>query len=252
MPGISEDEFLKGIRQALGRSEAGPVPEYVPLKLRREDQRQRVITIKARAEARRADLLDRMDEMAAQNGWQVHRSASFEDAVGYVVALVRENGAGLIVRSDHDLLKRMPLDTALRKQGARVKVAKTSRSAGRWQLREEMARAHLGITGVDYAIAETGTCVLLSCQGVSRVVSLLPPIHVAIVEAHQVYETLDDLFALRRLAFQEGRGDMGSYMSFISGPSRTADIEQTIVIGVHGPKEVHLVLLDATRAEGDG
>ena len=252
MPGISQDEFLKGVRQALGKSEAGPVPDYVPLKLRREDQRQRVITIEARAEARRAELLDRMAEMAARNGWHVQRSASFEDAVGYVVSLVREKGAGLIVRSDHDVLKRMPLDNALRRQGARVKVVKTSRSAGRWQLREEMARAHLGITGVDYAIAETGTCVLLPRQGVSRVVSLLPPIHVAIVEANQVYETLDDLFALRRLAFQEGRGDMGSYMSFISGPSRTADIEQTLVIGVHGPKEVHLVLLNSAQAEGGG
>ena len=71
----------------------------------------------------------------------------------------------------------------------------------------------------------------------------------AIVERHQVYETLDDLFALRRLAFQEGRGDIGSYMSFISGPSRTADIEQTLVVGVHGPKEVHLVLLDSAKEE---
>ena len=76
-------------------------------------------------------------------------------------------------------------------------------------------------------------------------VSLLPPVHVAIVESNQVYESLDDLFALRRLAFLQGRGDMGSYLSLISGPSRTADIEQTIVVGVHGPVEVHMVILEA-------
>ena len=75
---------------------------------------------------------------------------------------------------------------------------------------------------------------------------LLPPVHVAIVEPHQVYETLDDLFALRRMAFLEGEGDMGSYLSLISGPSRTGDIEQTIVIGVHGPTEVHMVILNET------
>ena len=108
-----------------------------------------------------------------------------------------------------------------------------------------MARAQLGITGVDYAVAETGTCVLLPRSGVSRAVSLLPPIHLAIVETNQVYENLDDLFAMRRLVFQDGRGEMGSYMSFISGPSRTADIEQTIVVGVHGPKEAYLLLLDS-------
>ena len=101
----------------------------------------------------------------------------------------------------------------------------------------------MGMTGVDDASAETGTCVLVPRKGVSRVVSLLPPIHVALVEPHQVYETLDDLFALRRLAFLLGRGDMGSYLSLISGPSRTADIEQTLVVGVHGPMEAHMVIL---------
>ena len=83
----------------------------------------------------------------------------------------------------------------------------------------------------------------------SRAVSLLPTVHVAIVEARQVYENLDDLFAVCRLAFQDNRYDMGSYMSFISGPSRTADIEQTIVVGVHGPKETHMVLLDSSGTE---
>jgi L-lactate dehydrogenase complex protein LldG len=55
--------------------------------------------------------------------------------------------------------------------------------------------------------------------------------------------TLDDVFLLRRLDYYRNSGDMGSYLNFITGPSRTADIEQTLVVGVHGPKEVHLVLL---------
>ena len=248
MPGISKEEFLQRVRQALGKPEDAPDPEYVPLRLRRQHQRQKVVTIEARAEARRAELLNRLAQVAELNGWQVHRSPSAEDAVDYVVSLVRERGAGQIVRSDHELLRRIPLDQALRRQGARVRVVKAGRNVGRQQLRAEMARAQLGITGVDYAVAETGTCVLLPRQGVSRAVSLLPPVHVAIVEANQVYESLDDLFAIRRLAFQDGRGEMGSYMSFISGPSRTADIEQTIVVGVHGPRESHLVLLDSPEA----
>ena len=249
MPGISREEFLQNVRQALGKPVDAPDPEYVPLRLRRQHQQQKVVTIEARAEARRADLLNRMAQVAGLNGWQVHRSPSAEDAVDHVVSLARESGAGQIVRSDHELLKRISLDQALLRQGARVRVVKAGRNVGRQQLRGEMARAQLGITGVDYAVAETGTCVLLPRQGVSRAVSLLPPIHVAIVEANQVYESLDDLFAIRRLAFQDGRGEMGSYMSFISGPSRTADIEQTIVVGVHGPKEAHLVLLDSAEAE---
>ena len=65
----------------------------------------------------------------------------------------------------------------------------------------------------------------------------------ALVEVDKVLETLDDLFAIRKLTFLEEEGDMGSYMNFITGPSRTGDIEQTIVKGVHGPKEVSLLLI---------
>jgi len=76
---------------------------------------------------------------------------------------------------------------------------------------------------------------------VGRLVSLLPPIHIAIVERGQVLPTLDELFTLRRRDFLDG--NLGSYMNLISGPSRSADIEYTLVTGVHGPGEVHMILV---------
>ena len=85
--------------------------------------------------------------------------------------------------------------------------------------------------------------VLLTRKGLSRLVSLVPPVHVALVRPQDVIETLDDFFLLRRLQYHREGGEMGSYLNFITGPSRTADIEMTLVVGVHGPKEVHLVLL---------
>jgi L-lactate dehydrogenase complex protein LldG len=85
--------------------------------------------------------------------------------------------------------------------------------------------------------------VILPRQGLSRLVSLVPPVHIALVRAQEIVESLDNVFLLRRLDYHRNGGDMGSYLNFISGPSRTADIEQTLVVGVHGPKEVHLVLL---------
>jgi L-lactate dehydrogenase complex protein LldG len=244
MAGISREEFLENVRRSLGKT--GPVeePDYLPLKQRRQDQHQRAVTIEARNQARRPELLNQITQTARNQGWIVYRAGSGEEVVGYVVALAKEKKARLVVRSDHPVFSRVLIDGALRREGARITTVAVSRSRGREYLREEMARADLGVTGVDYAIAETGTCVLLPRRGVSRAVSLLPPLHVAIVEAGQVYESLDDLFALRRLAFLMGRADMGSYLSFISGPSRTGDIEQTIVIGVHGPVEVHMVILE--------
>ena len=113
----------------------------------------------------------------------------------------------------------------------------------REQLRDVITDSDLGITGVDYAVAETGSVVVLPRAGLSRLVSVVPPVHVAIVRPQEILESLDDLFLLRAHEFHQRGGDMGSYLNFITGPSRTADIEQTLVVGVHGPKEVHLVLL---------
>ena len=115
------------------------------------------------------------------------------------------------------------------------------REVQRQALRRRAIEGDIALTGVDYAIAETGSCVLIARKGLSRIVSLLPPVHVAVVERGQVLPSLDELFTLRRRDFL--RGDLGSYMNLITGPSRTADIEHTIVTGVHGPGEVHMVLI---------
>ena len=85
--------------------------------------------------------------------------------------------------------------------------------------------------------------VVLPRRGLSRLVSLVPPVHVAVVRPQDVVDSLDDVFLFRRLEYYRNGEDMGSYLNFITGPSRTADIEMRLVVGVHGPKEVHLVLL---------
>ena len=82
---------------------------------------------------------------------------------------------------------------------------------------------------------------ILPRKGLSRLVSLLPPAHVAVVEIGQVLPSLDELFTLRRREFLHE--NLGSYMNLITGPSRSADIEYQLVTGVHGPGEVHMILI---------
>ncbi len=174
----------------------------------------------------------------------MHRAASAGDAVAHIAQVAQSLGVQRVVRSSHDVFNALPVQAALEKLGLTVTPVVRDQEHSREALRQEMAQAGLGITGADYAVAETGSVVVLPRQGLSRLVSLVPPVHLAVVRPQDLVATLDDVFLLRRLEYHKSSGEMGSYLNFITGPSRTADIEQTLVVGVHGPREVHLVLLE--------
>jgi L-lactate dehydrogenase complex protein LldG len=96
----------------------------------------------------------------------------------------------------------------------------------------------VGITGAFCAIAETGTLLTLSGPDTPPSVSLLPETHIAILRASRVVKSMEDAWSLLRAECAMPRA-----VSFISGPSRTADIEQTVTLGAHGPYRVHIVLV---------
>ncbi len=108
----------------------------------------------------------------------------------------------------------------------------------REQLREVCASADVGITSADYALADTGTLVMMSSHAEARMISLLPPVHVAVIPVERLLTGLDELFVV---APDPAR--LTSSMVLITGPSRTADIEQILVRGVHGPGEIHVVIV---------
>jgi L-lactate dehydrogenase complex protein LldG len=95
----------------------------------------------------------------------------------------------------------------------------------------------VGISTTQAAIAETGTLVLVSADERHRLVSLVPPIHIAIVDASRICETLGEALELLR----NGR-DLSRAVTFVTGPSRTADIELTLTVGVHGPQELYVIV----------
>jgi Uncharacterized conserved protein len=99
----------------------------------------------------------------------------------------------------------------------------------------------LGITGCFCAVAETGSLVLASSPATPSSTHLLPQTHIAIVPASRIVAALEDAYALLRAEL----GELPRALSTVSGPSRTGDIEQTIVLGAHGPYRVHVVIVDA-------
>ena len=242
-PGTPKAEFLQSVRQALGRSEGPPSQPYLRLTESVAELEEQAALMRRRLDENRPALLDKLADMAAKGGWKVYQAPGVEEAIGYIESLARESGASVAVRSAQEVFEQAPVDAALTSLGLKVTTVQRDEANPREALREEIRRADIGITGADYALAETGSLIILPRRGLSRLVSLVPPVHVALVRPEDVLESLDDLFLLRRLEYHQRGGEMGSYLNFITGPSRTADIEMTIVEGVHGPKEVHMVIL---------
>jgi iron-sulfur cluster protein len=118
----------------------------------------------------------------------------------------------------------------------------------RESLRQKFIDATVGISGANMAIAETGTVVIVTNEGNADLTTTLPPVHIALFGIDKLVATLDDAVAVLRMLPRSGTGQvMSSYVNWITGPSRSADIEQSLTIGVHGPREMHCVILDNGR-----
>lgn len=107
------------------------------------------------------------------------------------------------------------------------------------EFRKPVNEDMVGVTGCFCAVAETGTLMLLSGPDTFSSAALLPETHVAIVPESRIVGSIEDAFALAK----KERGELPRATNFISGPSRTGDIEQTIVLGAHGPYRVHVILV---------
>jgi L-lactate dehydrogenase complex protein LldG len=141
---------------------------------------------------------------------------------------------------------------ALTRDGLEVVAARAGQEyeASRLRHREHAARAQIGVTGADFALGETGTLILLSGSGRPRSTSLLPDVHVSVFVRDRLLETLEQVgIMLEALHVNPDHGMSGAMsgavINFITGPSRTADIELTLTRGVHGPKEVHAIFVEA-------
>ena len=242
-------EFLDTVRKALGRNapiDDVRVSESTALSDAPIEVERRIESIVRMQEVAADQLTNELAASAQEAGWIVERVVH-GSAAQCVRRIADALGAANVLRSGHSVLDEIGLDAAF--EGSPIAVEKiayeqscTPPDAQRATFRQKMLDADVGVTGVAYAVAETGSVAITAGNGVSRLISLLPPVHVAVVLPSQILPSLDELFSVLRGDFLE-RGSLG-YTNTISGPSRSADIDQTLIQGMHGPREVYMVIVD--------
>ncbi|HEX6285358.1 MAG TPA: LUD domain-containing protein [Pyrinomonadaceae bacterium] len=163
----------------------------------------------------------------------------FQNAIGRVVQTFKQNvelvdGHCIIVRDQ----------TELEETINRITQGKEIVRSGEVVPARDLFNFEVGITRAQAGIAETGTLVLDSSVERNRLVSLVPPVHIAILNASQIYATLDET-----LAALQSSGELSPAITFITGPSRTADIELTLTVGVHGPQELYVIVNEGQTQE---
>jgi L-lactate dehydrogenase complex protein LldF len=120
----------------------------------------------------------------------------------------------------------------------------------RRELRTKFIEASVGISGANAAIAETGTVMIVTNEGNADLTITLPRVHVAVFGMDKVIASLDDAVAMLRMLPRSATGQvMSAYVNWVTGPSRSSDIGFRPVMGAHGPREMHCVVLDNGRTE---
>ncbi len=224
-----ENMFLQTVAKALGRDKVLTTPpnrkEVGPPAFWREqkfEQDQPLELFKANLEA----LTGRV--AIVQNG---------AEATNQIKLWLKILNAKSAILWDHPELRKY-VDISL----LGVKTDFWNSDKARRKLIELAEQADVGITWVNYAIGYTGTVALFNGANTGRSVSLLPPTHIAVMKKSDIVPTMSTV--MRQLLERRGQGDLPSVVDFITGPSRTSDIEMDLSIGVHGPFRIWAVVID--------
>lgn len=174
-------------------------------------------------------LKTRFVERATKAGATVLQAGNVTEAARLIAQTLRDKGEGILVATP-DLLAEPEMTDVLPLQPAGDEL--------------RVAGSVAGVSPGRFGIAETGTVVYAANARLDRLIAMLAPVHFALLYAENIVPDLEVAGGrIRELQMQEGR----KYVSFVTGPSRTADIERVLTIGVQGPKELYIVLIDGER-----
>ncbi len=183
-----------------------------------------------------ADPLEELTQKLRATGMGVHLLASAEAALQQALALIKDSGAQRLGAADLGPELNQLLAGAAEKAGLEVVKAGDDRAAS-----DTIEPLSAGLTRAEMAVAQVGALVQVARPGGGRLLSLMPPLHVALLHAGDILPALSDLAeALKDPA--RFPGGLPPAVSLIGGPSKTGDIEAVIVLGVHGPGRVEVVI----------
>lgn len=209
----SREQILSDVRKALGRK-PGQQPAAQP--------KPRIVIPHIAVDDRVSLFQERLEVL----GGKVHRAATYADAARTVSQLIEGSSA---VASNAPILAKAGIAGL-----PNVSTGYTDEPS----LRAACASAPFGITAADYGLAETGSIVTIAANE-ARLVSLLPPVHIAVLNKSRMLTGLDEFYTLSPLPASRSASTV-----FITGPSRSADIEMILVRGVHGPRVIHVIVVD--------
>jgi len=249
-------KFINNIRKALCVDGKKARPDLFCLKSDEQSIEESVLIfdrIGNRSRSSRLQLLGKLIDAGKPVNLDVIPVKSLPDAAHEIVKLACEKkpewgDAKSVALWKHPLIEEMNIREILRKHDIGI-IFSNQPDAGKTERDrhiKESAGSFIGITSADYCVAETGTLVLKTAPGNERIVSLLPSIHVAVIKLEQVIADFKELYTILDKDLKDRPEGIENGMTFITGPSKTADIEATMVHGAHGPREVYIYVVTGT------
>lgn len=190
------------------------------------------------------DRTEQFKSEASRAGAKVQEFRSVSEASDFITSLARQHAATKVVLAVPSPAGLSTLDDRLRKEGIEVTVAQQCKSESEQQkLRETCTQADIGISEATAAIAETGTLVIASNDGSSRLIAVLPRLHITVVDCKNVVATMEE--AILSIKSLGGTSDslVPTYVTYITGRNTTADIPGALLARAQGPAEEHILLM---------
>lgn len=249
MNGSDRTTFMRTVRRALGLPEKNPrqtLPGLFPAEPS-TDSRRRLDRIRHRHADDRQTLVDTLMRAAEPANLTVTLLTSMAAASAAIAEDIARTptewgGRRQVCLWDHPLVAALDLEAALADDGVTVV---TAASAGTIEVfRRQVIDSFVGVTAADWCVADTATLVMRTRPGQPRSVSLVPSIHIGVITVDQIVADFTELYTALRWENGDRPADLTTCMTFVSGPSKTADIEATLVHGAHGPRAVRLFIID--------